>query len=347
MAIKLSKKDDSKSGDEATIIALPTSAFIEKCEKLGLKEYIKKIDWKLVLGFLQWYGMNAAYVICNKRFLNAVMLPWSLSSYQLLIGWLFMGVYWGFNLRPTPYFETKRKFLVTFLPLGFLHLFVHLGAVISMGLGAVSFTHVIKAGEPVITALLSMLFLREFLNVYAYLALIPVMGGVALTSAAEAKFCVKAFVFAMVSNVCGAARSVLTKVTMKNKEDIGENLTASNIYLILTLISSVMSLPFVLFIEAPVWFSEWRTGTMRMATSDKAYVIINGLLSGFFYFLANDGAFYCLSQINQVSYSVANTAKRVILISSSIIVFRNTVAPLGYVGMAIAILGTFLYSLVK
>ncbi|GFE55929.1 apicoplast triosephosphate translocator APT1 [Babesia ovis] len=327
--------------------ALPTSAFSEKATQKTWGEYIGGLDWWLIIYFVLWYAQNAFYVVFNKLFLNAVPLPWTISAFQLLVGWVFMLFYWGCNIRAKPHFDSLRKFCTTFLPLGGLHFFVHVGSVVSMGLGAISFTHIVKALEPVITALLSILFLREFLNVYAYLCLIPVVGGVALASVKELEFSLAAFLFAMLSNVTGAARSIFAKVTMKNKAEIGENLTANNIYMILTLLASIFSLPFVIGFEAMYWVPIWTKATENMTGFDKAKVILYGLASGFFYFLANDSAFYCLGQINQVTYSVANTAKRVLLIVTSIVVFRNAVTSLGCLGMVMAVLGTFLYSVVK
>ncbi|KAK1935855.1 putative triose or hexose phosphate/phosphate translocator [Babesia divergens] len=337
----------SKISEEESISALPTTAFVEKRSTSGIGEFLRNFDWWLAFGFLKWYAMNAAYVVFNKRFLNAVKLPWTLSAYQLLVGWLFMILFWGCRLRAVPHFESKRTFLKTFIPLGFLHFFVHVGAVISMGLGAVSFTHVVKAGEPVITAIFSIIFLREILNKYAYLSLIPVVVGVSLSSLKELDFNIWAFLFAMLSNVFAAGRSVLAKITMHNKADIGENLTSSNIYLLLTLVASIMSIPFILAIEAKSWVPIWTSSTSAMTNSEKALLLLYGGLSGVFYFLANDGAFYCLGEINQVSYSVANTAKRVVIITVSIIVFKNKIELLGYVGMTMAVLGTFFYSIAK
>lgn len=336
-----------KAREEEYRHALPTSAFPEKRAAETWKDVIRGLDWWLILCFFLWYAQNALYVVFNKKFLNSVRLPWTLSACQLMVGWIFMVLFWGFKLRERPHFEDLRKFFITFMPMGLLHFLVHVGSVVSMGLGAISFTHVVKALEPVITVLLSMVCLREFMNIYAYLALIPVVAGVALASMKELEFSLASFLFAMLSNVTGALRSIFAKLTMKNKAEIGENLTASNINLILTLIASVMALPFVIAFEAQRIIPVWVKATAKMSTSEKAWVLGYGFLSSVFYFTSNDSAFYCLGKINQVTYSVANTAKRVLLITTSIIVFANPVNNLGYVGMTMAVLGTLLYSLVK
>eukprot|EP00955_Chlamydomonas_euryale_P097128 365053-Chlamydomonas_euryale.AAC.12 len=48
--------------------------------------------------------------------------------------------------------------------------------------------------------------------------------------------------------------------------------------------------------------------------------------------------------VSPVTFSVGNTMKRVAVIASSIVFFKNPVSALNYAGSAIAILGTYLYS---
>ena len=115
--------------------------------------------------------------------------------------------------------------------LALCHLGTHVGAVLSLGAGAVSFTHIVKvrhpdqpatgddlprrdstidlplspgaqrahatlhssphsqlrpkASEPVVSALLTAVFLKEFLPIPVYLSLLPVIGGVGLASLKE------------------------------------------------------------------------------------------------------------------------------------------------------------------
>lgn len=49
--------------------------------------------------------------------------------------------------------------------------------------------------------------------------------------------------------------------------------------------------------------------------------------------------------ISPVTFSVGNTMKRVAVVVSSVMFFRNPVSLLNWVGSAVAILGTYLYSL--
>ena len=48
--------------------------------------------------------------------------------------------------------------------------------------------------------------------------------------------------------------------------------------------------------------------------------------------------------ISPVTFSVGNTMKRVAVVVSSVMFFRNPVSALNWVGSGVAILGTYLYS---
>jgi solute carrier family 35 protein E1 len=64
--------------------------------------------------------------------------------------------------------------------------------VISFGAGAISFTHILKATEPIWAALIGAVFFRDFLPLPVYLSLLPIMGGVGLASMKEVRFATSA-----------------------------------------------------------------------------------------------------------------------------------------------------------
>ena len=72
------------------------------------------------------------------------------------------------------YMHTYISPLQLLAPSGILLAGTHVGGVISFGLGAISFTHVLKATEPVWAALISAIFFRDFLPLPVYLSLVPI-----------------------------------------------------------------------------------------------------------------------------------------------------------------------------
>uniref|UniRef100_A0A7S3SEX0 Sugar phosphate transporter domain-containing protein n=2 Tax=Emiliania huxleyi TaxID=2903 RepID=A0A7S3SEX0_EMIHU len=72
-----------------------------------------------------------------------------------------------------------------------------------------------------------------------------------------------------------------------------------------------------------------------------ALLVFTGLMQ----YLSNEIAFCTLSIIHPVTYAVANTLKRSIVVAVSLLVFGNRLPPLGLAGAAMAIIGAFFYSL--
>jgi solute carrier family 35 protein E1 len=160
-----------------------------------------------------WYALNIGYNISNKKVLNlAPGLTYTTAWLQLFLGLFYIIPKWGLKFGKTPELTTDE--VKTLVPVAVLHLLTHLGAVVSLGAGAVSFTHIVKAAEPAVSALLSAVVLKDFLPIPVYLSLLPVMGGVALASLTELSFTWLGFVAAMVSNVASASRGIVGKQTM-------------------------------------------------------------------------------------------------------------------------------------
>lgn len=309
--------------------------------------WMKKVNWPLIFGVIVWYALSTTYILQNKVFVNVVPLHYTCSGFQLILGAVICLLFWGCGFRAIPRITNWRKAVKAFLPLGVCHLIVHYGAVISMAIGDVSATQVIKAGEPVFTAVLSIIFLRDILNIYAYLSLIPIVVGIGMATFNGLDFAWLPFLYAMLSNVGSSARAIIAKVTITNKEEIGQDLTAANIYMILTVISGILSVPLILVMEASVWKEVWEKSTVGMTGWKKTDLLGRALIAALSYYAYNDVAFYCLGQMNQVTHSITNTMKRVIVIVFSIIMFNTQVTWVKGTGMVMAVVGAFVYSLAK
>jgi solute carrier family 35 protein E1 len=300
----------------------------------------KKKKIKIASLFALWYILSVGYNIFSKRVLNlAPELAWTTAWLQMALGLLYVGPMWLSGMRVKP--ELTKGEIVRLLPIAFLHTLVHVGGVISMGAGAVSFTYIVKASEPAISAALSALVLKTFLPLPVYLTLIPVMVGVALTSVSELTFSWKAFNYAMLSNVASASRGIVGKRTMRARA-LGKSMNAMNLYAVLTMLSTVLLFPITLLLEGPVIQSAIQR--LLEAGQGPAYAA-QVLAAALFYYTYNEVAFLCLDNVSPVSHAIGNTLKRVFIISSSILVFGNRMTPQGILGSVLAIGGVFLYSL--
>ncbi|CAM9711765.1 unnamed protein product [Choristocarpus tenellus] len=327
------------SEPEAAILPIiPVTPVVdeEKPAERGLVAQLKVASY-----FGLWYLFNIAYNIYNKRVLNMYPLPWIVALSQLGIGIFYVVPLWMSNLRPAP--KLAKGAIKPLSTLAFLHMCTHITAVLALGAGAVSFTHIVKAAEPVFTAGFSALLLGQVFAVPVYLSLLPIIAGVGLASLKELSFSWVAFGNAMGSNTASSLRGIMGKKQMG--QPVGENMSAANLYAVLTIISFAFLAPAALLVEGAKIKPAWDAAIAAGATAKGLSSTIG--FAGLFYYLYNEVAFLALSSVNAVTHAVGNTIKRVVIIVAACIAFKTPMNPLSVAGSTIAILGTLLYSLVK
>ena len=244
--------------------------------------------------FALWYLFNIAYNIYNKQALNALDFPWTIATIQMAAGIFYFAPLWMLGIRKAP--KLSMSDLKTLFPIALCHTGVHVGAVIALGAGAVSFAHIVKASEPVVTCLLNGIILKEILPLPVYMTLLPIIGGVAIASMKELSFTVLALASAMLSNVSSAARGVLSKKTMSGKK-IGENLDAQNLYAVLTAMSTLILIPTMLALEGTGFFSAFKGLVAAGEYTNKSLAILLAL-GGATYYAYNEVAFLALGKVS-------------------------------------------------
>ena len=153
---------------------------------------------------------NIGYNIYNKRALNVFPMPWTIATFQLFAGIPYVLLLWSTGVRKTP--KLTQDNLKTLFPVACGHLGTHIGAVISLGAGAVSMTHVVKALEPLFSAGVNAVVRGEILPAPVYAALLPVVGGVAVAIASDLTFNPLSFGAAMTSNLFSGLRLSLIHI---------------------------------------------------------------------------------------------------------------------------------------
>lgn len=320
----------------STARALSASGGVAEEPAGGLKETLQVGSY-----FALWYLFNIAYNIYNKQALNVLAYPWTIATIQMAAGIAYFVPVWLLGIRKAP--KLSWSDIKTLIPIALCHTGVHVGAVIALGAGAVSFAHIVKASEPVVTCGLNALLLKEVLPLPVYLTLLPIIGGVAIASLKELSFTVLALASAMLSNVSSAARGVLSKRTMKGKK-IGENLDAQNLYAVLTAISTVILIPAMFALEGTSFFTAFKNVVATGDFTNKSLAVLLAL-GGASYYAYNEVAFLALGKVNPVTHAVGNTIKRVVIIIASVIAFKTPMTTGSIIGSSIAIAGTLMYSL--
>lgn len=295
---------------------------------------------------IAWYAGNTFYNIYNKKATNGIHAHWTVASLQLIVGIVCSLIMWGTGIRKTP--NLNAADIAACIPIGLFACLAHCGSVLSAAVGEVSFSQIVKACEPVFAAVIGVIVPPMDLKpALAYAMLIPIVGGVGLACVKEGKgvsINVEAFLYASMANAAAALKGKLgSSVTKSLHADKTKNMDAANVYAVMNIISFFCTMPFVVINELPTLSKTWADATK----DGSADVLTNIFLSGFCFYFYNEFAFAFTAQVGAVTSSVLNTAKRVIIIVVSSIVFKEAMERNTVIGSAIAIGGTFAYSLVS
>lgn len=315
-------------------VAAATGGEFESSEEAAAKEKkAKNLQLGIVFGL--WYFQNIVFNIFNKKALNVFPYPWLLASFQLFAGSVWMLVLWSFKLYPCP--KISKPFIVALLGPALFHTVGHISACVSFSKVAVSFTHVIKSAEPVFSVIFSS-FLGDTYPLAVWLSILPIVLGCSLAAVTEVSFNLGGLSGAMISNVGFVLRNIYSKRSLQSFKEID----GLNLYGCISILSLVYLFPVAVFVEGSQWVQGYHKAIASVGKPWTFYSWV--LLSGVFYHLYNQSSYQALDEISPLTFSVGNTMKRVVVIVSTVLVFRNPVRPLNALGSAIAIFGTFLYS---
>lgn len=278
--------------------------------------------------------MNAAAEATGFNF------PMTIAMAQLVISSIYALFLWiAPDARTFP--SISPNDMTAMLPVGICMAGAHAASVFAMGAGAVSFAQIVKASEPVFAAVLGVFVYKKHISQAKWLCLIPVIGGVCLASVKELDFAWSALAAGLVANLFAAFRSNENKRLMDTpglSERIG---VVGNQFALSTLVATVALLPLYLVTE----FSRLSEFIECFKTTDA--VRSNVLSSGIYWYLYNELSTLTIKKTSATTQSVANTAKRVIVIVGTAMVLGESLDPMKMLGCSIGIGGVLLYSLMK
>lgn len=301
------------------------------------------VDVPLLLCFALWYLGNYYYNITNKQALvgagGAAGFPMTIAALQLGVGSMYALFLWlAPDARQKP--NISFKDYVATLPVGLMSAGAHAASVFALGAGSVSFAQIVKASEPAFAAVIGTLIYGVKISSAKWLSLIPVIGGVCLASLGELNFAMGALVSATIANVMAAIKANENQKLM-NTEGLKDRMgSVGNQFAITTINAFLFTLP-LMFITEGARLGEFFT---LMKTSPQ--VLNSVVTSGMWFYGYNELATLTIKKTGAVTASVANTAKRVIVIVVVALVMKESLTPLKLIGSGIGIGGVFLYSII-
>lgn len=301
------------------------------------------IDIPLLIYFGLWYVGNYFYNITNKLALKAsggsAGFPMTISSLQLGVGCLYGIFLWvAPDARAAP--KVTMDDIIKMLPVAFCFMGAHSASVFAMSAGAVSFAQIVKASEPAFAAVLSQFVYGKKISKAKWLCLPIVIGGVIIASVKELDFAVSALISACIANLFAAFKGNENKKLMETeglKDRIG---SVGNQFALTSILGFLMSIPILIAKEGS------RFGEFMSLYKTNPAVSFNLIASGLYFYGYNELATMTLKKTGAVTQSVANTAKRVIVIVGVAIMLGESLDPIKLLGCAIGIGGVLLYSII-
>jgi len=255
--------------------------------------------------------------------------------------------------RPQPWPKITLKDVVRALPVGICAAGAHAASVFALG-GDPLFGQIVKAGEPVFSALVATLVYNKPPSVLQAACLPIIVGGVAFASlkpaqAGEAasivpgyslKFDETALLFGVIANVFAGFKGGENKKLMEDKAMAQRMGSVGNQFAITRVISFLVSVPLMFLSDGA------KLGEFTDMCKASPALCFNVFLSGLTFYLYDELATMTVKATGPVTSSVANTAKRVIVVLYMAAITGKVLTHEQKVGASVAIGGVFLYSVI-
>ncbi|CAF0749761.1 unnamed protein product [Didymodactylos carnosus] len=283
-----------------------------------------------------WYSVSAFGNVIVKALLNEFPFPLTVTLVQLLSVWLYsIPLLKLWHVPPPNYlYQNRIYYFKVIIPLSIGKFLAQFSSHVSIWKVPVSYAHTVKATMPFFTVVLSRIILREKQSLSIYMSLIPIIVGVIIATVTELSFNMVGLISALLSTFGFSLQNIYSKKSLKDISIHHLSLLA-----ILAKISWCMFAPFWFFYDGIDIYQNVNYVTIKII----GYLFVDGILN----FIHNVVAFTMISLVSPLSYSIANSSKRIVVIAASLFILQNPVTNSNLVGMAVALIGVFLYNKAK
>jgi solute carrier family 35 protein E1 len=173
------------------------------------------------------------------------------------------------------------------------------------------------------------------------------MFGVGLATVKELSFAWAALLGAVLSDLALALRNVFSKQSMGSLQTVeGEALKPADMFGLLTCISAIVSIPMAMLAEGRALPALWATAAAADPGGGLGLAAKVGA-TGLYFYGYSEVAMKALNNVHPVTHAIGNTMRRVVIMLVCMVAFRTPMTPLGAVGSALAIGGSYLYAMTK
>lgn len=284
-----------------------------------------------------WYACSGMTLFGNKHIMTTLhadpsILAMSQMTFTAVFGFLKMygPAFMGQKQLAIQNSQSTKTFLLDMALVGFMRFATVMLGLVSLKYVAVSFTETVKSSAPFFTVIFSRLMLKEKTSLMVNLALVPVVGGLAICSASELSFNTIGFFAAVFNNCIDCIQNVFSKKLLSTHYNY------VNLQFYTSAAALVVQLPVLLYTHGGKWYAQGGLISSELAF----YLFLNGIA----FHMQSVMAYAVMGLISPVSQSVANTLKRALLIWLSILYFGNPVTLMSALGTCTCISGVFAYN---
>lgn len=242
-----------------------------------------------------------------------------------------------------------RELILTTAPMGGFQLSGHILSHMATSRIPVSLVHTIKALSPLLTVAAYRIIFKIKYPLKTYYSLIPLTTGVVLTCSTDFRTQGFGLFFAFLAAMIFVMQNMFSKKLLTPSTE--NKLDKLNLICYCSTLAFLFSSPLWFFGEGITIAKDYTYSRGRFFNVDErsahAYggtqLLFRFLLNGFTHFFQNIMAFQVLGMVTPVTYSVASLLKRIVVITSSIVWFGQTIDGVQKFGIILTFMGLYLY----
>ncbi|PQM37526.1 UDP-galactose transporter 1 [Prunus yedoensis var. nudiflora] len=304
-------------------------------------EETRMCQWSVIrslLAILQWWGFNVTVIVMNKWIFQKLdfKFPLTVSSIHFICSAI--GAYTVIKilkLKPLITVEPEDRWRRIF-PMSFVFCINIVLGNVSLRYIPVSFMQTIKSFTPATTVVLQWLIWRKYFDWRIWCSLIPIVGGILLTSVTELSFNMLGFCAALFGCLATSTKTILAESLLHGYKFDSIN----TVYYMAPFATMILAVPAVVLEGNGV--IEW-LHTHQTLVPSLIIIFSSGVLA----FCLNFSIFYVIHSTTAVTFNVAGNLKVAVAVLVSWMIFKNPIPALNAVGCGITLVGCTFYGYVR
>ncbi|KAJ9673638.1 hypothetical protein PVL29_023284 [Vitis rotundifolia] len=294
--------------------------------------------FRSLLAILQWWGFNVTVIIMNKWIFQKLDFKFPLSVSCIHFICSAIGAYLVIKvlkLKPLIVVDPEDRWRRIF-PMSFVFCINIVLGNVSLRYIPVSFMQTIKSFTPATTVILQWMVWRKYFEWRIWASLVPIVGGILLTSVTELSFNMFGFCAALFGCLATSTKTILAESLLHGYKFDSIN----TVYYMAPFATMILAVP-AMVLEGPGvidWFQTHQS-------IGPALIII--FSSGVLAFCLNFSIFYVIHSTTAVTFNVAGNLKVAFAVMVSWLIFRNPISASNAVGCSVTLVGCTFYGYVR